>query len=122
MGSHPNNLILRFLLEIAALFAVGWWGWRQSDSWTRILWAVGLPLVMAVIWGTFAVPEDPSRSGNAPVVTPGIIRLVIELAFFGLATWTLYDLRMTRASMLFGLVVLIHYGLSYDRISWLLSQ
>jgi hypothetical protein len=80
MGSNPINLALRFILEIAALFALGYWGWTQHDGVWRFVWGIGLVILAAVIWGTFAVPDDPSRSGNAPVPVPGALRLVIELA------------------------------------------
>lgn len=122
MASHPINLILRFLLEITALVAVGMWGWRQSDGWLRFVLAIGLPIILAAIWGTFAVPDDPSRSGSAPVVTPGIIRLVIELGFFALAGWAFYNMGFSKVSLAFGIVVLLHYIVSYDRIMWLISQ
>ena len=122
MGSHPINLAIRFLLEIAALLAVGVWGWQLSDGWFKFVLALGIPIILAVIWGTFAVPNDPSRSGAAPVVVPGIIRLAIELVFFALATWSLYDLGHTRICMLLSLVVIMHYIASYDRIFWLIKQ
>ncbi len=59
MGSHPLNLALRFLLELVALGAMGYWGWTQHEGTARWLWAIGLPLVAAVLWGTFAVPTTP---------------------------------------------------------------
>lgn len=122
MGSHPINLALRFLLEITALVSVGLWGWRQSDGWLRYVLAIGIPILLAVIWGTFNVPNDPSRSGAAPVVTPGLVRLIIELCFFALASWSFYDMGMTKFALAFGIIVILHYALSYDRILWLLSQ
>jgi len=122
MGSNPINLIIRFLLEIIALVSVGMWGWKQSDGWLRFVLAIGIPIILAVIWGTFAVPNDPSRSGSAPIVTPGVIRLAIELGFFALATWSLYDLGLTKVSLTFGIIVLLHYLVSYDRIIWLISK
>lgn len=122
MGSHPVNLLLRFLLEISALIAAGTWGWRQGEGWLRYGLAIAIPLIMAALWGTFAVPDDPSRSGAAPVVTPGIIRLFIELAFFAFAGWALFDMGMSRAALIFGLIVLLHYIVSYDRVMWLLSR
>ncbi len=122
MASHPINLIVRFLLEMAALVAVGVWGWKHSDGWLRFLLAIGTPVLLAVIWGTFAVPYDPSRSGAAPIVTPGLIRLMIELGIFAFATWSLYGLGWNKASLTFGLIVVLHYAISYDRIVWLLAQ
>ena len=96
MGSHPINLAVRFLLELSALLAMGVWGWRQIESGFRFVLAAGIPIIIAVVWGTFAVPNDPSRSGAAPIAVPGILRLVIELAVFVLAIWTLFNLGYTR--------------------------
>ena len=47
--------------------AMAYWGWTQHDGPARFLWAIGLPLLSAVIWGVFTVPDDRSRSGKAPV-------------------------------------------------------
>ena len=122
MGAHPINLAIRFLLELSALLAMGVWGWRQSEGWFRFVLALGIPIIMAVVWGTFAVPNDPSRSGAAPIAVPGLLRLAIELAIFVLAVWALYDLGYTRLSWILGFVVVIHYIASYDRILWLIAQ
>jgi len=123
MEFHQVNLAIRFMLELAALIAAGVWGWRQlDDGWLRFVLLFGIPLVLALIWGTFAVPDDPSRSGGAPVVTPGIIRLIIELTFFGFAIWALSNIGFTKLSITMGIIVLLHYIFSYDRIIWLLSQ
>ena len=122
MGSHPVNLAIRFLLEMSALVSIGMWGWKQSDGWLRYVLAIGIPIIFATIWGTFAVPDDPSRSGNAPIVTPGISRLAIELGFFACATWSLYDIGFNKISLAFGIIVVLHYIISYDRVKWLLSQ
>jgi len=122
MGSHPINLIIRFLLEIIALFSVGLWGWKQSDGWLRFVLAIGIPIILAAIWGTFAVPNDPSRSGSAPIVTPWIIRLLIELGFFAFATWSVYDMGFSKISLALCITVVLHYILSYDRIMWLICR
>lgn len=122
MGSHPINLTVRFLLELIALISFGIWGWQQVDGWQRFLLAIAIPIILAAVWGTFAVPDDPSRSGSAPIVVPGIVRLFIELVFFAFAFWCLKEVNMIKASMIFGIVVFIHYVISYDRIKWLLMH
>ena len=122
MGSHPINLMIRFILELLALAAVGFWGWKSFDGTFQYIFGIGLPILMMVIWGSFAVPDDPSRSGKAPVPVPGSIRLVIEFLFFALATWALYDLPEIELSSIFGGLVIIHYLVSYDRVRWLLSR
>lgn len=63
------NAGLRFLLELAALGAIGLWGWRVTEvaalRWTL---ALGLPLVMAVLWGTFLSPKAAVPLGTWPTV------------------------------------------------------
>ena len=76
----PTNLTLRFLLEVAALVGLGLWGWSLSVGVVALTLATTFPLSAAIAWGTFNVPGDPSRSGNAPVPVPGAVRLVLELA------------------------------------------
>ena len=122
MGSHPINLAVRFLLELTALGVMGVWGWRQGDDWFRFVLAPGIPLIAAVIWGTFAVPDDPSRSGKAPVAVHGILQLLIEFFVFVFAVWALNDLGYSRLSLILGLLAGIHYMISYDRILWLIRQ
>jgi hypothetical protein len=122
MGSHPINLAVRFLLEIAALVTFGIWGYRQTDGWFRFVLALGIPVILAAAWGIFAVPNDPSRSGAAPIATPGVVRLLLELAFFAFAAWCLKEIEFTRTSIIFGIIVIIHYIISYDRIEWLLKR
>jgi len=122
MGSNPINLTIRFLLELSALLAMGFWGWRQGEGLFRFVLAIGIPLIAAVLWGTFAVPDDPSRSGKAPVPVPGIVRLVLELAVFAFATWALYNTGAIQLSWILGVATLIHYALSYDRLWWLIKH
>ncbi|MFO7934339.1 MAG: YrdB family protein [Bacteroidales bacterium] len=120
MSKNPVNLLLRFLLELMALIVTAMWGYSLSDSWSRILWAILFPLLFAAIWGVYAVKEDPSRSGRTVVPTPGPVRLLLELALFGVVTWMLIDLGYTLTGAIFGGVVLIHYLISLDRILWLM--
>jgi len=121
MGSHPLNLALRFFLEMGALVAMGVWAWQRAAGPWRLL-AFAVPVVAMVLWGVFAVPQDPSRSGSAPVPVPGAARIVLEAAFFGFATWALYSSGHRIPAVLFGVTVLLHYGLSFDRLAWLVRQ
>lgn len=119
MGSHPANLAWRFLLELLALGSMGYWGWTQHDGVVRWLWTIGLPVVTAVLWATFAVPNDPSRSGQAPIPTPGMIRLLLELLIFTAAVILLRVNQQNFLSSALAIMVIVHYALSYDRIIWL---
>ncbi len=122
MGSHPVNLAFRLILELAAYFALGYWGWTQHEGIWRFVWGIGLILVAAIIWGTFAVPDDPSRSGKAPVPVPGAVRLIIELAFFAAGTVAFIAADRLIWGLALGILTVIHYALSYDRIMWLLKR
>jgi hypothetical protein len=52
------NLAVRFLLELCMLAAVGYWGFKtQSAWWMKILLGIGLPVLIAVLWGTFLAPK-----------------------------------------------------------------
>ncbi len=119
MGSNPINLAFRFLLELMILLALGVWGWQKGDGLLRIVPAIGAPLIAAVLWGTFRVPNDP---GRAPVAVPGVLRLVLELALFGVSVWALADIGAITWSWILGIAVAIHYVISYDRIAWLIKQ
>jgi hypothetical protein len=122
MGYHPVNLAFRFLLEIATLAAMFYWGWSQHDGLLRIILAVSFPVIAAIIWGTFAVPDDPSRSGKAPVPVPGAVRLLLELFFFGIGAGLLIVSGKVGLGIALSVSVLIHYAVSYDRVRWLLEK
>jgi len=96
-------------------------GWKQSDLWYRFFLAIGVPIILAAIWGICADPDDPSRSFAAPIATPRLIRLLIELGIFTFATWSLYDRCMNKLSLAFGVIVVLHHIESNDRIIWLIS-
>lgn len=122
MSNSSINLLLRFLLELTGLVALGIWGWQVGENSYKYMLAIGVPVVAAIVWGIFNVPGDPSRSGNAPVIVSGIIRLIIELVFFSLVTWALFYMQEPMTGWVFVLLVVIHYLASYQRTHWLLKQ
>jgi hypothetical protein len=121
-GSHPVNLILRFLSELAALASMGYWAWTHFGVPLNYFLAFIIPLIAMIVWGVFAVPNDPSRSGKAPVPVAGIIRLIYELLFFTFAVWSSLNAGMVCLGILLAVLTITHYILSLDRIKWLLSQ
>ena len=121
MSQNPINLAVRFALEIFALVALGAWARAQFQGVFGLILMILVPLLAAVAWGIFNVKGDPSRSGKAPVPVPGVVRLALELVIFVAASWALYTMNTTYG-WIFGLVVLVHYILSYDRILWLLKR
>jgi len=70
-------LTLAFGFELAVLGLTGVWAWEASPGWlTPFVPAVGLPLVLAVLWGVFASPK-----ARFPV--RGAVRWVFESLWFG---------------------------------------
>jgi hypothetical protein len=71
------NLVVRFLLELCMLAAVGYWGFKTQSGWgMKIILGIGLPVLIAVIWGLFVAPK-------ARYPLSRISRLVLELVLFG---------------------------------------
>ena len=122
MAYHPINLALRFLLEIGALISLGYWGWSQHQGLLRPVLGIGLPIVAGAVWGVFRVPGDRSASGEAPVPVPGIVRLVLELAFFALAVWALVASGRSGWGLGLAIATAVHYTASYDRVVWLIRS
>ncbi len=119
MGSKSINLGVRFLLEISAMAISVYWGWKTGQGGIRYVLAFGIPLLIAAVWGTFRIPNDPS---HAIVAIPGILRLVIELAVFTFAVWAAYKTGLVTISVIMVLMIAFHYAVSYDRVLWMVKQ
>jgi hypothetical protein len=75
-------LTLAFASELAALVALGSWGFGQGGSTaTKVLLGIGTPLVAAVLWGLFAAPQAPVRIA--------VLALLVKLLVFGAAVLAL---------------------------------
>ncbi|MFF2554369.1 YrdB family protein [Nocardia sp. NPDC058058] len=122
MSLNPFMLGVRLLLELAAIVSFGVLGWREFDSPWRYLLVAVLPIIVAALWGTFAVPGDPSRNGQATVAVPGAVRLALELAIFGGGAIALWAAGLPVAALVSAVILVIYQALAYDRVSWLLSR
>jgi hypothetical protein len=118
----PAQLVLRFALELGALVAIGAGAGRLAPPDLAIVAWVGAIALVAVVWGTFAVRGDPTRSGKAPVPVPGAVRLLLELAVFGAGAASLA--LQGRWVLCGGFVVLlvVHHLGTVPRLRWLLRQ
>ena len=121
-GFHPVNLGVRFLLELAAVVALGILGASLADGVLSAVLALALPLIGMGIWGTFAVPGDRSRSGEAPIPVSGAVRLLVEGGIFTAAVAALVMVDRPLWAGMLALCVIVHYALSVDRINWLVRQ
>lgn len=110
---------LRFLLELASLGAVGYWGRTTHAGASRWAWALGAPLALGAAWATFRVENDP---GPAPVAVPGPARLALELLSFAAAALALAAADRPPAGGALAALVVIHYALDRHRVRRLLTR
>ena len=101
------NLAVRFLLELCALVALGYWGFKTgSGALTNIALGIGTPLVAAVVWGVFVAPR-------APVELPGVVVLLLQVLVFGSAAAGLAATEHRTLALVFGVVVVTNAILMY---------
>jgi hypothetical protein len=79
------NLALRFLLELAVLAIVVWWGAATVDGALGWLVGLGAAAALAAVWGVLVSPK-------AAIAAPAPVRLGVELVVWvagGAALWSL---------------------------------
>ena len=102
---HSANLGLRFILELCALAALGWWAYRTGGTTlARLARAGGAVLGTAVVWPAFIAPD-------ASIPAPGPVRAVLQVLVFGAATAALVRLRRPVLASIFGASVLVNAAL-----------
>jgi hypothetical protein len=70
------NLALRFLLELAGVASVGWWGYQLSaDGALRIALAVAAPVVFVLAWWLVVAPRavNPIPQPTRVVIGTGLL-------------------------------------------------
>jgi hypothetical protein len=101
------NLALRFLLELFALVALGYWGFRTGGGLIgRIGLGIGTPLVAAVVWGVFVSPRAPAQ-------LPGLVVLLLQVLIFGAAAAGLASTGHRQLALVFVVLVVVNAVLMY---------
>ncbi len=121
MSNNPVNLGLRFILEVVGLLGYFRWGRYVLDgNWVFFL-GLFIALIAAMTWAIFRVEgDDPYRERPVPVNVPGTVRLGIEAVYFILSVIAFMVMGETTIGVVFALVLIGHYAVSYDRIGRLL--
>jgi hypothetical protein len=74
---QQGNLVVRLAVEVAALVAIGMWGWQRGRrSWSRLGFAVAAPVAAATSWALLAAP-------GAVVTVPGPAQAAVQVAVLG---------------------------------------
>jgi Protein of unknown function (DUF2568) len=101
-GNHG----LRFLLELAALGSLAYWGFAENDGLAQWLLGLGLPLLAAAVWGRFVAPK-----ASHPTTDPQ--RLLLELLVFGAGVVALAAADEVTLALVFGALVMLHLSLTF---------
>lgn len=103
------NLALAFLWELCLLVAFGYWGFVTGDAlWLKLLLGIGLPVLVAVVWGLFMAPKAARRLSRP-------WHEVAEVALFGLGALALFAAGQPTLAILFAVVFAINFVL---RLVW----
>jgi ribose/xylose/arabinose/galactoside ABC-type transport system permease subunit len=109
------HLAIRFALEIAMLAGI----WMAAEYHWGDVAAILAVLAAMALWGGVGTPGDGSR--GAPVVpTPGQLRLLLEIALFGIAAYGYWVEWSRAASETFLTISVLHYVITWERQWWLI--
>jgi hypothetical protein len=96
---YTANEILAFLLELIALWLLGWWGFTTGEgTFARLLLGIGTPAVAVALWGLFAAPRARFRP---PL--PGV--LLVKAVVLGGGAAALYGIGHRAAAVVLLAVV-----------------
>ncbi len=99
---HWANATLAFLLEVAALVALGYWGFHTGAGIpAKLALGLGAPLLAAIVWGLFAAPK-------ARFAVPFAAVLATKALVFGAATAALYATGHRVPAVVFAIVVVFN--------------
>ena len=95
------TLLVRFLLELGMLGALGYWGFKTGDTTSaKALLGVGVPLLAAVVWGLFIAPK-------ATVEVPKAVWVGLQVILFGGAALALAAVAPQQLATFFVLAVVL---------------
>ncbi len=100
------NLTLRFVLEVCAIFAVGYWGWHSHSGLWRWLLVIAAPAAWIALWALFGSPKARINL-SAPA------HLGFEIVMAGVAAVALYAAGRHELAIGFAVVCVVNRLLSW---------
>ncbi|WP_084816348.1 YrdB family protein [Frondihabitans sp. Leaf304] len=99
---HPisPNTVVRIVLQVFALFSLGFWGYLAWPfPFPSLFFVIGAPLFAAVVWWLF-------RSPRGPLKTDPLGRAIVEIAVMGSAAYAWFSLGYPLVAAVFAVVAL----------------
>ncbi len=107
MSVKAANDAIRFLVELAALAAIAYWGFHEHSSWVlKLVLGVGGPVLTAAAWGLWMAPQSKRRA-------PEGYRALLEAVIFGAATAALFASGVVALGVAFGVVAAVNTVLDH---------
>ncbi|WP_067628261.1 YrdB family protein [Actinomadura latina] len=103
---HALNEGLAFLLEVAAIVALAWWGFTTGGNvFLNIVLGVGTPVAAMVLWGLFAAPRARFK-----VALPLV--LSVKAVVFGAGGLAFYGVGHATVAIVFAVIVVLNTTLA----------
>ncbi len=102
LANHVGiNEVLRFFLELFAIFSLGYWGYLAWPfPWPGIAFMMGTPLFAIVVWALF-------RSPKAVIPVDIVGRGIVEIGVMGSAVIAWAMLGQPIVAIVFGVIALV---------------
>jgi hypothetical protein len=96
-----------FLLEVALLIIAGYWGFQQGENvLMKYVFAIILPVFIAILWGIFAAPKSKKRLKNP-------FRIIFKLTLFSLAVFFSYQMGLLLLAIIIAIITCINLVMAF---------
>lgn len=90
-----------FLLELGALAAFSYWGFKvDASKIVKLLLGIGTPIAVAIFWGAFIAPKAQFHLSR-------LLLILLKIIVFGLAAAALYVSEQRTFAFAFAVVVIV---------------
>jgi hypothetical protein len=95
----PND-VLRFVLELFAIFSLGFWGFVAWPLPWNIVIGIGAPLIAIVLWALF-------RSPKAVLHVDPFVKALVEIVVMLAASFAWWDLGQPVVAIVFAVIATV---------------
>lgn len=106
MIKYINSTIV-FIIELGMLASFAYFGYQIGNhSWSKIVLAIALPMVIIIIWGYWIAPKSAHRF-RMPYVA------IVRLLLFLIAAYLLYHLNVIKLAIIMAILSFITQTVSF---------